>query len=252
MFDRAYIKTMAKQRGFVGVAIGVAFLATLLAGGGTGVRFSFNYKQTAEINPELAEKVQALMAMLLPVFLFIGLLGIAYSIFVGNVITVGANGWFLRYSRGEYPPVGEMFASFRIYKPAMATSLLRSLYVFLWTLLLIIPGIVMSYAYQMTDYIIYENPNLTPSRALQMSKIMTDGAKGDLFVFDLSFFGWALLSTLTCGILGIVYVNPYMYTARAGVYEALKDQAIRSGRLTWEDFGQLPPAPPEEAYSYGM
>ena len=74
-----------------------------------------------------------------------------------------------------------------------------------------------------------------------MSKAMTQGHKGDLFIFDLSFFGWMLLSGLTCGILGIVYVNPYMYTAHAGLYDALKDNALRQGFLRWEAFGQLPP-----------
>lgn len=72
---------------------------------------------------------------------------------------------------------------------------------------------------------------------------MTQGHKGDLFIFDLSFFGWMLLSGLTCGILGIVYVNPYMYTAHAGLYDALKDNAIRQGILRWEDFGSCPLPP---------
>ena len=73
---------------------------------------------------------------------------------------------------------------------------------------------------------------------------LTDGAKVELFVFDLSFIGWELLSSITCGILGILYVNPYIWTAHAGIYDTLKDAAIRSGKLTWEDFGQLPPPPP--------
>ncbi len=63
-------------------------------------------------------------------------------------------------------------------------------------------------------------------------------------MFDLSFIGWELLSSITCGILGILYVNPYIWTAHAGIYDTLKDAAIRSGKLTWEDFGQLPLPPP--------
>ena len=173
-------------------------------------------------------------AVFLPLFLILGLVSVVYSVFLGNVIHTGLRGWFMRYSRGENARAGEVFASFRIYLPSMTTSLLRDVFVFLWSLLFIIPGIV-----------IYENPNLSPSRALQMSKAMTQGHKGDLFIFDLSFFGWMLLSGLTCGILGIVYVNPYMYTAHAGLYDALKDNAIRQGILRWEDFGQLPPPPVE-------
>lgn len=113
--------------------------------------------------------------------------------------------------------------------------------------LFVIPGIVMTYAYSMTEYILYENPRLSAGEAIRMSKIMTQGYKGELFVFDLSFLLWHLLSGLTLGIVGIVYVNPYLYTAHAGMYEALKNAAIQSGRLRWEDFGQFPPAPPSQA-----
>lgn len=144
---------------------------------------------------------------------------------------------------GENARAGEVFASFRIYLPSMTTALLRDVFVFLWSLLFIIPGIVMSYAYSMADYIIYENPNLSPSRALQMSKAMTQGHKGDLFIFDLSFFGWMLLSGLTCGILGIVYVNPYMYTAHAGLYDALKGQCHPTGHSPLGGFRPAAPSP---------
>ena len=246
MVDRGYIKSMARWRLQTekGAAI-LAALAALLCGSSlsSGVQF--------RLRMNVSDESAQLLAALAPLLLILGLAGVAYSVFLGNVIQTGLRGWFMRYSRGENMQAGEVFASFRIYLPSMTTSLLRGVFVFLWSLLFIIPGIVMSYAYSMTDYIIYENPNLTPSRALQMSKAMTQGYKGDLFVFDLSFFGWALLSALTCGILGIVYVNPYMYTAHAGMYDALKAQAIRRGVLRWEDFGQLPPAePPAPPYGY--
>lgn len=164
-----------------------------------------------------------------------------YGIFVGNVVGTGMRGWFLRYSRGENASFGELFASFRIYLPVVAANFLRSLYTFLWSLLFFIPGIVKSYAYSMTDYIIYENPNLSANQAITLSRELTRGAKWDLFVLDLSFLGWNLLSGLTCGILGILYVNPYYATAHAMVYDSLKASAIQSGRLTWADFGQIAP-----------
>lgn len=164
-----------------------------------------------------------------------------YSIFVGNVVGTGMRGWFLRYSRGENASFGELFASFRIYMPVVAANFLRGLYTFLWSLLLFIPGIVKSYAYSMTDYIIYENPNLSANQAITLSRELTRGAKWDLFVLDLSFIGWNLLSGLTFGLLGVLYVNPYYSTAHALVYDSLKMTAIQSGRLTWADFGQVAP-----------
>jgi len=190
------------------------------------------------------ERLSFLLGAVFIVLMVALLFAVVWSVFVGNVMTVGGHGWLLRYWRGETPTIGELFASFRIYKPSVVTMLLKDLYVFLWSLLFIIPGIIKSYAYSMVPYIIYENPNLTAGQAIKMSEKMTDGYKGDLFVFDLSYWGWSILSGITFGIVGILYVNPYIGVAHAGVYEDLKWRAIQSGRLTWEDFGQLPPSDP--------
>jgi len=101
-------------------------------------------------------------------------------------------------------------------------GLLVSLYTFLWSLLFVIPGIVKAYSYSMTYYIMAENPNMTPSQAIEESKRLTDGFKWYLFVLDLSFIGWHLLSGLTCGILDAFYVGPYVRNAKTEYYEALK------------------------------
>ena len=185
--------------------------------------------------------IAGILGVLLIINCVFKVLAVLYTIFVGNVIGTGMRGWFLRYSRGENAPFGELFASFRIYLPVVAANFLRSLYTFLWSLLFVIPGIVKSYAYSMTDYIIYENPNLSANQAITLSRELTQGAKWDLFVLDLSFIGWNLLSALTFGLLGILYVNPYYSTAHAMVYDSLKMTAIQSGRLTWADFGQMAP-----------
>ena len=94
-------------------------------------------------------------------------------------------------------------------------------------------------------YNLCENPEMGVMEALNMSKVQTRGQKWELFVLDLSFIGWNLLSACTFGILGLVYVNPYTYTTHAAVYQSLKASAIQSGRLSWADFGQMPPAAPE-------
>ena len=83
------------------------------------------------------------------------------------------------------------------------------MYIFLWSLLFVIPGIVKSYSYSMVDFIKAENPSLPANKAIEMSKIMTDGYICNLFKLYLSFIGWNLLSVLTFGILSILFVNPY-------------------------------------------
>ena len=225
MFDRTYIKGLARNRLRYGLggAIAVLLIGLLLgAVESANLNIRFNYQI-------------ALVASV--IIILVGIL-------VSNVLKVGIRGWFLRYWRGEQPPVGEMFAYFRFYGNAVGTMLLRDIYIFLWSLLFIIPGIVKAYAYSMTEYILYENPRLSAGEAIRISNAMTQGFKGELFVFDLSFILWNLLSAISLGIAGVVYVNPYVYTAHAGMYEMIKDNALRSGRVRWEDFGLMPPSVP--------
>ena len=193
--------------------------------------------------PDARAGVTVFLAVILGILAIIVVAAVLFTVLVGNVMTVGGHGWMLRRWRGENVSVGDAFAAFRIYKPTVVTMLLRSVLVWLWSLLFIIPGIVMGYAYSMAPYIIYENPNLTAGQAIKMSKKMTDGYKADLFVLNLSFIGWKLLVGLTGGLVGIFWANPYMGLTHAGAYEDLKWKAIQSGKLTWADFDQVPPPP---------
>ena len=106
---------------------------------------------------------------------------------------------------------------------------LRGLFTALWSLLLVVPGIVKGYAWRLVPYLLAENPNLDYRRALDLSAAMMDGHKMDVFVLDLSFFGWNLLSAATAGILGVLYVNPYVAATNAELYIALRTNAFAAG-----------------------
>lgn len=176
------------------------------------------------------------------VSLFISLLNMLISIFVSSVIAMGVTVWFQRAIHREKLDVGEMFCAFKEkYTENVLLMFLKGLFIFLWTLLFVVPGIVKSYSYAMAEYIKMENPNISASRAIDISKDMTNGHKMDLFMLDLSFFGWHMLSALTCGILEVLYVGPYYYAAKAFAYEEIKAEAIASGRV---DAGEL------SGYSY--
>ena len=246
MFDRGYIKDLARRRlgyGGQGSAIAVLLIAMLLGAVDGAVKLRIHYR-VEDNTVELGGMLLHWLSVLMPLFITLSALALLLGILISNVLRVGVRGWFLRYWRGEQPPVGEMFASFRFYGNAVGTMLLRDIYIFLWSLLFIIPGIVKAYAYSMTEYILYENPRLSAGEAIRISNAMTQGFKGELFVFDLSFILWNLLSAISLGIAGVVYVNPYVYTAHAGMYEMIKDNALRSGRVRWEDFGLMPPSVP--------
>ncbi len=105
------------------------------------------------------------------------------------------------------------------------------LWIFLWSLLFMIPGIVKGFSYAMTTYILGDMPNITAKDALKLSMRMMDGHKLDLFVLYLSFIGWALLSSVTCGLVWLLYAGPYLQLAEAGFYDEVKQDAIRRGIL---------------------
>jgi len=102
-------------------------------------------------------------------------------------------------------------------------NLLITLKVIAWSLLFVIPGIVAAYRYSMATYIMAENPGMQATEAIERSKALMDGRKGDLFCLDLSFIGWAILASITFGI-GYLWLIPYIYTAYAAFYETLKKE----------------------------
>lgn len=108
--------------------------------------------------------------------------------------------------------------------------LLMYILVFLWSLLFLIPGIIKTYSYAMTPYILHENPDLTASEAIHRSRMMMKGHKFDLFWLQLSFIGWFFLSIFTCGI-GFLWLQPYYYTAQAAFYEEVKSSYALEGGL---------------------
>ena len=103
--------------------------------------------------------------------------------------------------------------------------ILSTIYIFLWTLLLIIPGIIKSYSYALTPYILVEHPEMSANEAIEESMRLMDGHKFDLFYLQLSFIGWAILSILSLG-LGVFWLIPYQMTAQAAFYRDIKNGAM--------------------------
>ena len=166
----------------------------------------------------------------IPVVPFIGAI---ISIFVLLNINLGAANAYLKIWRGENTDVGDMFSiGFENYGRYLGGMFLVRLYTILWTLLFIIPGIIKSFSYALTPYILREMPDLSVDQAIKLSSRMMDGHKMELFVLNLSFIGWALLGTLTFGILTVVYVSPYMSITVAGFYDEIKKDAIARGIIS--------------------
>ncbi len=133
----------------------------------------------------------------------------------------GAALFFLNLSRGKEATVDQLFNGFNYLGKTLGTYLLCALFVMLWSLLLIVPGIIAAYSYSLVYYILVDEPNLKPLEALRKSKKMMYGNKAKLFYLGLRFIGWALLCVLTLGV-GFIWLAPYMQTTLAKFYEDVK------------------------------
>ena len=153
----------------------------------------------------------------------LSLIGCALSLLVLVPLDFGYSVAFLRHMQGEPDDdlVTRPFQAFKDYGRYLGTGLLMAVFVFLWALLLIIPGIIMSYAYAMTPYIMHEHTELSASECIAKSKQMMKGYKWKLFLMDLGFIGWLLLCVLTLGILTL-WIQPWMECSHVKFYEELK------------------------------
>lgn len=159
------------------------------------------------------------------IFLIGSVLGIIYRFFIVNVVEVGLYSFFLK-NREKETNINDMVSPFqKEYLHIVKIRFLQNLYIWLWSLLFIIPGIIKRYEYYFIPYLLAENPQLTEQEAFHLSKTMTDGEKMNLFIFDLSFLGWLILGSFLGGI-GQLFVQPYIYAGRSEVYVCLKERKL--------------------------
>ena len=142
-------------------------------------------------------------------------------------LTWGFQTLFLGAVRGGEATAKDMFEGYNkeLFSRVLTTTLLYYVYIILWSLLLLIPGCIKAYSYAMTPYILKDNPEMKNNAAIEESMRMMDGHKLELFLLDLSFIGWAILSILTCCI-GFLWLVPYMNMARVNFYEDLKKASV--------------------------
>ena len=143
--------------------------------------------------------------------------------FVAPVLIVGILGAFLNSVRSEEEvKISDLFNGFKNnYGKNLKTIWVMIIYTYLWSLLFFIPGVVKLYSYAMTPYLLKDEPELGANATIEKSMKMMAGNKIKLLKLDFSFIGWIFLSMLTLNI-GLLWVTPYMYTARAEFYEDLK------------------------------
>ena len=239
MWTRAELKDNAKKffKFNYWKMVRVALVLTMVSGGGSsaGSRSARSAVNESSYGGYMSPAEAAgFMVGFLTIMLVVMVVGIEVSFFLLNPLVVGAQRFFVvsHYQKAELGELGYGFSN--SYMNVVKTMFLKALYVFLWSLLLVIPGIIKGYEYRMIPYILAENPGIDSSDAFAMSKQMMDGNKWNAFVLDLSFLGWIILSMFTCGILAIFYVNPYVYMTNAELYVALKEITFGGGRAGYQ------------------
>ena len=220
--SRAELKARAKAtlRGRYWTFLGALLLAGLAGGIFSGITgISESYDSSSAVLLSLA-----------------GLLGLAVSLFVSIPLGLGLNRMYVRAAQGCRADIGELLYVYRSGNllNAVLVSFLQGLFVFLWSLLFIIPGIVKSFSYFMIDFLLAENPGLPQERAFEISKQVMRGNRGKAFVLGLSFIGWYLLILLTLGI-GTLFLAPYTQMTYTHFYLELKERAIDAGIIRPED-----------------
>jgi len=149
------------------------------------------------------------------------------SILIAGPMALGMAIFVLSLARNQEAKFDQLFQGFQNFGTALGAYVLMLIYVLLWSLLLIVPGIIAAIGYSQVFYILAEDNTIGITEALKKSKSMMDGYKMKYFFMMLVFFGWSLLCILTLGI-GFLWLIPYMYVSYANFYDDIKNNKIAS------------------------
>jgi len=227
MWTRAMLKTNARaalKKNYVNVVI--ASLIFAFISGAFGSSSAGNRGASSFTAGNLSKDFISFLTMILGIIIIIGIIGILLTIFVFNPLKVGVQKFFIENHYSNSGLSSLLWAFKTNYSNTVKTMFLMQVYLFLWSLLFAIPGIIKSYSYRLVPYILADNPDMNSDDAITLSREMMNGQKFEVFVLDLSFFLWWILSSITFNIVGILYVFPYIYATDTELYLAIKNGSV--------------------------
>lgn len=211
-----YCRKIARDslNGKWGLAVGTSLVALLLGANiGSGSSFEIRGDIKEFFNSPFFIEFRPIIYGIFTLILIWSI----FTLFLSGAIKLGYCRFNMNLVNGTNPQFNDLFSRFDIFWKAFGLRMLTTLYIILWFILLIIPGIIAAYSYAMAPYIMAENPSIGISEAISVSKRMMYGNKWRLFCLHLSFIGWAILSALTLGI-GSLWLNPYINASEAVFY----------------------------------
>ncbi len=233
--DRKAIKAKGKEvfKANYWPCVGAGFLMSIAIGGAATVTSRSASSSSAEAQAEMQSAIAGIdpavlttiVLAVLSAIMLVSLIAALVKIFVLSPLEIGCDSFF-RKNLAAPMTTGEAGSGFKNnYGKNVGTMFLKDVYIFLWSLLCVIPGIIKTYSYRMVPFIRAEHPELSANEVITKSREMMNGHKWEAFVFDLSFLGWFIVAGLTVGIAGIFYVYPYFFSSCANYYEAVKAES---------------------------
>lgn len=213
------------------LAVGTGFVAALLGAGSVGGSSGRHNSGSGGHNEGYG--IGDLLSTDLGRAVFIAFVGTASVVLLWGLITFIIGGvielGYCRFNKNliidNHPQFSDLFSQFNMFGKALGLRIVTSIFIFLWSLLFVIPGIIAAYRYSMAFYIMNDNPSIDIMEAIEQSKAMMQGNKGRLFCLHISFIGWAFLSVLTCGI-GFFWLAPYINASVAAFYLEVSGQRM--------------------------
>ncbi len=241
MFTAKEYRAMArnKLKGHWLISILVTFVASLLGGSYGGGNAAGSFAGSSSVRAaqgemadmsELTQSIETVLQNPAALAALISILSIAFLIslglfIIGGAVELGHNSYYIDLCKSTEPGFDALFGRFRIFLKALGLRLFMTLFIFLWSLLLFVPGIIAAYRYAMAPYIMAQNPDVGIREAVNRSKEMMQGRKWKYFCLQLSFIGWSILCVFTLGI-GALWLSPYMNAAAAAFYLDISGQGI--------------------------
>ena len=249
--DFRYIAREALRGKWI-VSVVTTFVASLIgaqiAAGGGGSSSNSSDNNSIDLSQYFSPEALNFFRIVLAALLVYAVINIIISLIIGGAGKLGYARYNLNLVDGKEARLTDLFSQFHRLGDGFVMNLLLAIYTFLWTLLFVIPGIIKSFSYAMTPYILYEHPEYNPNYAITLSREMMDGNKFRLFCLRLSFIGWDLLcvlptiialSALLLGPVGLLalplilltvagslFLQPYQEAAQAAFYREVSGTDI--------------------------